>query len=323
MRLKNFFTLAAASAIALSFSSCGKKYEKSADGYEFHYNTKGDKKLELQDKVLVGQIQIVNLSQGDTVLFSTLGEDQFPYYFRHDSASMSKDFMGRMLMTLSMGDSVDFKVSADSLSNPRPLPPNWNIKPGDFLGMTVSIDKVFDQEEFQEFGKEKQAEVMEARKRKAEADAEKQKIEDNEKIEKYLKENNITAKKTESGIHYVITEEGTGENAQANDMVTVHYVGNVLGGDYFDTSREDVAKEKELYQEGRDYSKPFQFQLGVGQVIPGWDEGIALLKKGGKATLYLPSGMAYGPRAAGAKIPANSVLIFEVELVDLQKPETL
>ena len=63
--------------------------------------------------------------------------------------------------------------------------------------------------------------------------------------------------------------------------------------------------------------QPFSFGLGQGQVIKGWDEGVALLKKGSKATLYIPSTMAYGERGAGDKIPANAVLIFDVEVTDI------
>jgi peptidylprolyl isomerase len=106
---------------------------------------------------------------------------------------------------------------------------------------------------------------------------------------------------TDSGLQYMILEEGSGEMPQVGDGVRVHYTGTLEDGTQFDSS---VGGE------------PFQFTLGVGDVIAGWDEGIALLKEGSKARLTIPPGLAYGDRANGP-IPANSTLIFEVELVDV------
>jgi peptidylprolyl isomerase len=106
---------------------------------------------------------------------------------------------------------------------------------------------------------------------------------------------------TESGLQYVITEEGAGDAPQTGDMVTVHYTGTLEDGTKFDSS----------YDRG----DPIQFILGQGQVIPGWDEGIALLKVGGKAKLVIPPELAYGDRGAGGVIPPNATLKFDVELV--------
>ncbi|MEQ9007037.1 MAG: FKBP-type peptidyl-prolyl cis-trans isomerase, partial [Ekhidna sp.] len=92
--------------------------------------------------------------------------------------------------------------------------------------------------------------------------------------------------------------------------------GKVISGEYFDTSIESVAKEQEIFREGRDYA-PFSFSLGQGRVIKGWDEGIALLNEGAKATLYIPSPLGYGNRGSGPIIEPNSILIFDVELVEI------
>ena len=89
-----------------------------------------------------------------------------------------------------------------------------------------------------------------------------------------------------------------------------------MDGTVFDTSIEAVAKEEGVYNEGRPY-QPFTFQLGIGQVILGWDEGIGLLNVGSKATIFIPSPLGYGERGSGEKIKPNSSLIFDVELVDL------
>jgi peptidylprolyl isomerase len=110
---------------------------------------------------------------------------------------------------------------------------------------------------------------------------------------------------TESGLRYNITKENpSGQTPKAGDLVKVHYTGYLLDGTVFDSSYK------------RD--KPLEFLVGTGRVIPGWDEGIMLLKTGEKADLVIPSELAYGPRANGP-IPANSILKFEVELVDVVK----
>jgi FKBP-type peptidyl-prolyl cis-trans isomerase len=106
---------------------------------------------------------------------------------------------------------------------------------------------------------------------------------------------------TDSGLQYVILEEGSGDAPQPGDTVRVHYTGTLEDGTQFDSSA------------GRD---PIEFALGTGRVIPGWDEGIALLKEGSKARFVIPPNLAYGDRENGA-IPANSTLIFEVELVEV------
>ncbi|PWJ39228.1 FKBP-type peptidyl-prolyl cis-trans isomerase [Sediminitomix flava] len=121
----------------------------------------------------------------------------------------------------------------------------------------------------------------------------------------YVKDNSLTSTKTESGLQYVITEEGSGEYPQVGDTVVVHYTGTLLNGKKFDSSL--------------DRNETFEFALGQGRVIKGWDEGIALMKKGSKATLLIPSNLGYGERGAGADIPPYSPLKFDVELVDVKK----
>jgi len=111
------------------------------------------------------------------------------------------------------------------------------------------------------------------------------------------------SKKTSSGLSYKIEKKGSGPNAKAGDIVSVHYTGLLTDGTKFDSSL--------------DRGEPIEFPLGQGRVIKGWDEGISLLNIGAKATFIIPPNLAYGNRAMGP-IPANSILIFEVELVDIK-----
>jgi FKBP-type peptidyl-prolyl cis-trans isomerase FkpA len=124
-------------------------------------------------------------------------------------------------------------------------------------------------------------------------------------IQQYIKDNKITVKPTASGIYYIEKVKGKGPTAKAGNKVKVHYTGKLFSGKVFDSSltRKPV--------------QPFEFTLGQGQVIPGWDEGIALMSAGGKATLIIPSKLAYGDRGAGNDIPANTPLVFEVELISI------
>lgn len=124
--------------------------------------------------------------------------------------------------------------------------------------------------------------------------------------DKYLMDNNITVDPTPSGLYYIETEKGTGKKAVPGSTVNVHYTGRLLDGTVFDSSVER--------------GQPFSFRLGVGQVIKGWDEGIALMNEGGKATLIIPSDIAYGSRDSG-KIPAYSTLVFDVELISVEEPK--
>lgn len=107
---------------------------------------------------------------------------------------------------------------------------------------------------------------------------------------------------TPSGLGYNITQMGDGQKPGKGQSVIVHYTGKFLNGQVFDSS----------VQRG----KPFSFKLGAGQVISGWDEGIALLPVGSKATLLVPPQLGYGAYGAGGVIPPNATLIFEVELLD-------
>lgn len=105
--------------------------------------------------------------------------------------------------------------------------------------------------------------------------------------------------RTESGLRYKMIQKGEGKRAEAGKTVSVHYEGSLENGKVFDSSYPR--------------KKPIEFKLGIGQVIEGWDEGIALLQVGDKARFVIPSDLAYGPSGAGGVIPPNATLVFDLE----------
>ncbi len=108
-------------------------------------------------------------------------------------------------------------------------------------------------------------------------------------------------KRTASGLQYKVIEEGTGAKPTVDNTVVVHYEGQLINGQIFDSSRQR--------------GQPAEF--GLGQVIRGWTEGLQLMKEGGKTRLFIPSELGYGPGGTG-NIPANAVLIFDVELIEIK-----
>lgn len=131
---------------------------------------------------------------------------------------------------------------------------------------------------------------------------------DDKLLTDYFAKNNIKATKTASGLYYVIHKKGTGDNAKAGQSVSMLYYGHFLDGKRFDGNMDANYNP---------VGNPFTFVLGAHQVISGWDEGVALLNKGTRATLYLPSSLGYGPNNVGP-IPPNSVLAFDVEVADIK-----
>ena len=123
--------------------------------------------------------------------------------------------------------------------------------------------------------------------------------------DKFLAENlkNENVKVTPSGLQYIVEKEGEGVSPTAEDEVTVHYTGKLLDGTVFDSS---VSR-----------GEPATFPLN--RVIPGWTEGVQLMKEGGKYTFFIPSDLAYGPQGIPNVIPPHSTLIFEVELIKVNK----
>ena len=286
--MKNLKIIIACLLLA-SFAQAQKaiKYSKSKTtglSYVMHKSNKGPK-LKLDDVVT---LNLKYSTSKDSLVFDSWKMGK-PIQLKIAKASFKGDLMDGLTL-LTVGDSASFLINADSLFTktfgaPRPA----FIDSSSFLSFTVKIISTTTDAALK-------AEELKLEKENA--------MKEDEVIAKYIAEKQITPSKSSSGLMYIVSEPGTGEQAQAGKTVKVHYTGRLLDGTKFDSSL--------------DRNEPIEFKLGQGMVIKGWDEGIALLKVGGKALLIIPSNLAYGSRGAGGVIPPFSPLTFEVELVSVQ-----
>ena len=202
------------------------------------------------------------------------------------------------------GDSAIFRFPADTIfakTFRQPVPP-FIKKNGNTLLVLASARELLTVAEMTARQQKMQAEAV----KQAQLKAVGQSTKDAALIQAYLKKNKLIAKKTVGGTYYIVTRPGKGLPPKKGQTVRVLYRGTVM------------ATGKEFDSSAKHGNEPIAFALGNGQVIPGWDQGLAMLNKGSKAILLIPSPLAYGVRGAGADIPANAVLRFEVELVDFK-----
>jgi FKBP-type peptidyl-prolyl cis-trans isomerase FkpA len=245
---------------------------------------------------------------GDSAIMSTYKSPNGPEINRIESQG-PQDAMTNLILKLRIGDSLVVKYNTDSIFKNN-APPYY--KKGDEAKMCLKVVSRVSARESDSLIAF-QAEMMQkqqAEQQKAEADSkisESTLIPAQEKeIEAYCVKNNIKFKKTESGLYYSILAPGTEPKMQAGKTVSVNYTGQTLDGKKFDSNIEPAFN----------HVQAFEFPLGAGRVIKGWDEAIQLLGKGGKAILLIPSRLAYGARGAGKDIGPNAVLRFDVEAVD-------
>ena len=238
----------------------------------------------------------------DSVLLNS-AERGGPIQIQADSGLYVGDLM-RAFIGLKEGDSASIIIKADSFFLKRAQHPTLPafVDSSTVLYFTIGVVKV---ESLEEIKAEQAAQAAQAGQVEM------------AQLQAYLTENGIETAPNPSGLIVIPSKVGTGKQAVAGKKVLVNYAGRLLNGKYFDTSIEEVAREQGIFDERRMPYKAFDFILGQGQVIPGWDEGIATMKVGGKAQFIIPSSLAYGPGGAGGLIPPSATLIFDVELLDV------
>lgn len=240
---------------------------------------------------------------GDSLLFnSKAANNGQPVTFPLQKPSFTSDPV-QGFMKMKAGDSAVLYVLVDSLKKTGAMLPPW-MKAGDKLEYDVKLYSIKSEAEGKAEAEKKQA----AAKAEAEQREKAQMGIDDKILSDYFAKNHITASKTASGVYYTISQQGTGDAAAAGQTVTVNYTGKTMDGKTFDSNIDSNFH----------HVQPFTFTLGKHQVITGWDEGIPMIKKGGKGTLYIPSPMAYGAHSPTPAIPANGILIFDVEVTDVK-----
>ena len=287
---RSLFLVAMSLLLSAVVASCAQKspfpgYTATDNGLYYKLITQGTgEQIKDGDVIKVDLAYYIN----DSLLYSTNQLPEQAYDLVRESFFKGDLYDGFRLMHV--GDSMSFMINADSLFTKQfraPSLPEF-LKPGDYIRWEVKVGEAMTEEGFQKMKDDEAAALQQASK---------------DAFAAYLAENNITAQPQESGLVYVCTKPGKGRKPKADQMVKVHYTGRLLDGTQFDSSVER--------------GEPIEFKLGAHQVIPGWDEGIALMSKGEKGILYIPYDLAYGQRQTGP-IPAYSNLIFEVELVDFK-----
>lgn len=289
--MKRVFLMMTALCLMLSFlTGCGnapKGYKTTGNGLYYHYHINNGGELpNVGDLVEVTIACYVN----DTTTIIPNSNN----IIQLSEPGYGTDFMEGIAM-MHKGDSASFIVNIDStftnLFRVRELPAEFNST--DVMRFEVKVNDFYPESEYV-------VRMVEAIKNQYPEETARAYAE----MQQYFAENQIVASPTSTGLYYVMTEEGNGEMPEKGDKVKVHYTGKLLNGTVFDSSIER--------------GEPIELPIGVGYVIPGWDEGIMMMSKGEKGVLYIPYYLGYGDRGAGADIPPFANLIFEVELVDFQ-----
>ncbi|RAI95384.1 FKBP-type peptidyl-prolyl cis-trans isomerase [Algoriphagus yeomjeoni] len=307
--MKNSKSLLAILALligASSLTSCNKTKVTEKDGIEYTYIKEGNEKAP-NGEYLLYNLEV--LTATDSVIISTL-EQPFPGYVQANDSMEVTNGMDEIFLNLKKGDSIAFESTAKTIFGGN-YPPF--MKEDDLVKVRLGAFEIMNQEGIQAYYEK----VMAAEEVKRTERAAERIIEEDKIIQDYLKEKGLEAQKTESGLYYIIEEEGTGDPVTPGTSMSVNYAGYLLDGSLFDTSIEAIAKENGIFNEGRPY-EPLPVAVGMGQVIPGWDEGLLLLKKGSKGKFLIPSPLGYGENAMGERIPANSILVFDVDVADVK-----
>ena len=289
--MKKVFLMMTAFCVMLSFlTGCGngnapKGYKTTDSGLYYRFYVQNDGDLpQVGDLVEVTLSCVVN----DTATIIPASSN----IIQLNEPAFATDFIEGVAM-MHKGDSASFIVDIDltfkNLFRVPELPTEFNST--DIMRFEVKVNDFYPESEYV-------SRMVEAIKKNYPEQTERAYAE----MQQYFALNNVTATPTASGLYYVMTAEGNGEMPKKGDNVKVHYTGKLLDGKVFDSSIER--------------GEPIEVPIGMGYVIPGWDEGIMMMSKGEKGVLYIPYYLGYGDRGAGADIPPFANLIFEVELID-------
>ncbi len=305
MRKISYFLMLAAIAL---FSSCQQQWQKGDEGmqYKIIADGKGDA-IKSGEFMEFHFTSVWNNGKKDSILNNTreLGS---PQIIPFDSVSLPPAYY-KIFKQLKKGDSLTTKMLTDSIFKKQPEAMPAFMKKGQYLYTNLRVTNIYKTKEEADKAREAgMASAQEAAKAKAVVQAKT----DDKILTDYLAKNNKKTTKTATGTFIEVVQPGTGAVIDTSVVVKLNYTGKLLDGKVFD-SNTDPSKG---HLEPLTVNLTNNPALGGG-VIPGMTEALKTLSKGAKVILYIPSGQAYGPQAGGPDMPANSNLVFDVEVLDV------
>jgi FKBP-type peptidyl-prolyl cis-trans isomerase len=304
-------SIVAVSLVAMLLVACSSTKETKS-GYKYSVLRAGDGKLPT-----TGQILVLSLTFKDSKdsVWTDSRKAEFPTMVQKQDSVPAGDVVLEVFQLLTKGDSVTFQVGAkDLFEKTFKSPPPPGVDTAGVFTFHIGVTDVISEDDARKMQEEFMAKMNEKEIKKQQE----QLAIDTELIDNYLKEKSINAEKTASGLRYIIEKKGNGDNARQGQTVRVNYAGFLLDGRCFDSSIESVARANNAFHEERRPYEPLELVLGYRQVIAGWEEAIMLMNKGSKMTVFIPSGLAYGPQRRSDIIAENSVLKFEMELIEIK-----
>lgn len=303
MKITNVFF----AALVVISAACSSSEKETPNGFKYTVLAEGD-----GTTAKPGQLLMVNFVLKDSK--DSLWSDSYkggmsvPVQILDSVTMTTENGLMQMFRMLSPGDSVRCTLGVPEFFKDvvgAGVPPNVDSTLS--LTYTFKVDKIIEYQDFQ------------AEQEKAFAEKQAKQLQDDiAAIDKFLAEQGIAAEKLESGLRYVITKAGKGNNAQSGQATTVNYTGYTLDGKYFDSSVKKIAEEKGIYNPQREPYTPFDVTIDQTGVIKGWHEALKVMNKGSKATFYIPSPLAYGPRKVSNEINENQILVFDIEMLDVK-----
>jgi len=305
--MKKVSVVAALAVLALS--ACKESFKKGEKGLEYKIITSGS-----GDKVKMGEFmnleigQFYNNGKTDSLLSDTRTSPQGALIQALDTMSIPAEF-ANVLKQMRKGDSAVIRILTDSIIKGAPegaVPAAF--KKGHYLLTTLKLVDIYKTPAAADSGRMKAMELAQVRMKAAEAEVLKK---DDKTITDLLKKNNVKAVKSPLGTYVEIIQPGTGPNADTSSIVKVNYTGKTLDGKIFDSNMQPgFFRQSPLFAN-------LTADPTLGRVVPGWEDGLKMINKGTKAKFYIPSSLAYGAQGRGENIPPNSILVFDIELLDI------
>jgi FKBP-type peptidyl-prolyl cis-trans isomerase FkpA len=283
--------IALASIVFLA--SCHANYDKTPSGLVYKiFPGKGGAKLATAKFVKLNVEY--RIAEKDSVLFTTFGK--FPKYSGIDTSGKNTAYSEmEILPKCSVGDSIEFSLSVDTLRNHNINLPLDIYAKGDHIKGRIKVIAAFNTREEIIADVNKEQELEKGRELKD--------------VEAYMAKNNIKGQKTKNGAYVYVENAGEGMKADSGKIAMVLYKGYLLSnGKVFDTNMDS----------SKGHAGAYPVKVGAHGVIPGWEEGLPYFGKGGKGKILVPAVLGYGPQPQGNDIPANSNLVFDIEVTDVR-----